>query len=387
MEIYTLDSLLRRTAVFDLYESLIWTERWREIGDIQLDLKSTQHNRNQFREGTHLAINESYRVMTVETVEDTIDDEGKEILKVKGRSLEAILEDRVVKQFLDDLVADPEWVLVAEPGNIARQMFHYICVLGALDPGDVIPFIQAGALLPPPNIPEPDSPIEWVQKPDALSKAIGDICQLYDLGYRLIRNFDTSQLYFDIYTGNDRTTRQSILTPVIFSPRLDNLQSTTEFSSVQGSKNVAYVFSEGGHAVVYGDNIDPDIEGFERRVLVVNANVPADHPDIEGALVQAGTEELRKNRAIALFDGELNQRGEYKYGRDYELGDLVEMRNRDGIVTYKRVTEQIFVSDAEGDRSYPTLAIDQFAGVNTWLSWHNKSTVWEDFVDEVWAEM
>jgi hypothetical protein len=87
-----------------------------------------------------------------------------------------------------------------------------------------------------------------------------------------------------------------------------------------------------------------------------------------------------------LFDGEVNQYQGYIYGEDYGLGDLVEMRNRDGVVTYKRVTEQIFVSDANGDRAYPTLAMDEFSGGVTWLSWSNKEDTWSDFIDEVWAD-
>ncbi|MCA1806536.1 MAG: siphovirus ReqiPepy6 Gp37-like family protein, partial [Actinobacteria bacterium] len=88
-----------------------------------------------------------------------------------------------------------------------------------------------------------------------------------------------------------------------------------------------------------------------------------------------------------VFDGEVNENSEFTYGVDYDVGDLVEMRNKDGIITYKRVLEQIFVSDSEGERAYPTLALDMFAGENTWLSWTNKTQVWEDFTTEFWEDM
>lgn len=388
MDLYVLDSLLRRSDVVDKYESLIWTERWQELGEFELQLKSDLGNRSFFTVGTRLACNGSHRVMTVETVEDAVKDDGKEVLLVKGRSLEHILEDRVAKETMSDLTVEPVWSITDTPGNVIREMFDHICrPPAALDPSDAIPFITAGSIFPADTIPEPLTPILWEQEPDALYTPIEKIAKLYDLGFRLVRNFDASQLYFDVYTGHDRTTRQTIFPPVVFSTNLDNLKDATEFTTIQKSKNVAYVYSEAGFAVVYGENVDPDVEGFERRILTVKADVGLDHPDIAGGLIQAGNEALMEHRAASLYDGEINEYNEYKYGVDYGLGDIVELRNKDGIITYKRVTEQIFVCDAQGERSYPTLSMDLFTGVNTWLAWNNKSTVWEDFTVEFWEDM
>ena len=72
---------------------------------------------------------------------------------------------------------------------------------------------------------------------------------------------------------------------------------------------------------------------------------------------------------------------------DYYLGDLVEMRNVDGIANQMRVTEQIFVSDKEGERIYPTLAINQFVSTGSWLSFAPGRS-WIDYDDDtttVWA--
>jgi len=392
MEVYTLDSLLRRTQVVDQFDSLVWTERFQDIGDFELNVVSDAKNRSLFRPGTQLATNDSLRVMTVKIVEDHTDDEGKEMLKVVGDSLEQILEDRVVK---DTLVSQfSEWYLTGTPGDIARMMFDRVCRQGALSLADKIPFLMPGTIFPEDTLPEPTTPILWSQAPDSLLTALRNVCQTYDLGFRLVRNFDMSQLYFDIYPGNDRTSRQNELKPVIFAASLDSIQNTTEYSTIAGSKNVAYVFtevaSEQQYEIVYGENVDPDISGFERRVLYINAtdingDVSAD--DISTQLIQKGVEALQNARALELFDGEVNQHNQYKYGVDYELGDIVELRNKDGVVTYKRVTEQIFASDASGDRSYPTLAMDLFAGADTWLSWDSKPTVWSDFDTEFWSEM
>lgn len=389
MEVYILDSFLRRTQVIDVFESLIWTERFVESGDFKLSVSSTQETRTQLSMGTRLAINNSYRVMTIETVEDNIDDEGKAILTVSGSSLESMLDDRVARDGGADLTIEPEWIVSGTPGDVIRAMVQAVCVDGVNDLADIIPFLTLDPIFPPGTLPEPGVEISWHQEPDSLANAVRTLCNIYDLGFRMLRNFDLSQLVFEVYSGNDRTTRQTDLTPVIFAVNLDNLQNTTEFSTIEQSKNVAYVYSEAGVAVVFGDGVDPDVSGFDRRVLMVNANVAVGTPDIPGALQEAGRQALAQSRAKSYFDGELNQDSEYKYGVDYQLGDLVELRNIDGVISYKRVTEQIFVDDKEGERSYPTLALDLFVGIVSWQSYGNKPTVWLDFdlLPDTWADM
>lgn len=388
MEIYTLDSLLRRVEVVDNFESLIWTERFADVGDFDLKLTSTRANRQLFRTGTLLAVNTSYRVMTVESVESITDTDGRMLLNVKGRSLESTLQERVAKYTMGNLTVDAAWVVYDTPGAIARRVFDRICRDGALSLDDRIPFIMPGSIFQASTLPESSVPINMVIEPKLLYDVIKEICDTYDLGFRLVRNFDMSQLYFDIYAGSDRTTRQTTLPPVVFSIDHDNLQNSKELNTINGAKNVAYVFSGFGTAVVFAEDVPPDIDGFERRVIVVTAtDIDANTTDVQARLIQQGTEALRKLRSFSGFDGEINQNSEYKYGVHYNLGDLVEMRSMDGVISYKRVTEQIFVHDVEGERSYPTLTMNMFVNANTWLS-QLSDRIWTDFgLTEYWNTM
>jgi hypothetical protein len=388
MEIYILDPLLRRDRVIDTFESFIWTERYQTHGDFELEIFSTQDSRRTFTASTLLATNVSHYVMMVETIENAVNDDGKKILKVQGRSLEAILLDRVAKESLDDLTTSPKWTITDEPADVARKIFHDICVTGILDTQDIIPFINEGTFLAASTIPEPVDPVTVELEPMTVYDAIAQICSTYNLGFRLLREYDTSNLWFDIYSGSDRTTGQSTLAPVVFAPGLDNLENTKELTIVENAKNVAYVFSPAGFEMVYPEDVDPDVEGFERRVLVVNASdITSENPDVSAALIQRGKEELAKNRTYQAFDGEISQNSSYKYGIHYNLGDLIEMRNEDGIANNMRVTEQIFVSDKEGERAYPTLTLNVFINTGSWLSWMKDKT-WLDLdsdTDSVWG--
>jgi len=385
VELYTLDALLRRENVIDRFESLIWTERFQEFGDFQLDIVSTAANRNLLKVDTWLAMNESHRIMRVESIEDGNDSENRRVLTVKGRSIEAILLDRVAKESLSNLTTSPRWIITNPPATVARKIFHDICVTGILDPNDVIPFIVEGSFLSPSTIPEPIDPITVELEPVTVYDAIKNIGDVWNLGFRMLRNYDMSQLYFDIYTGSTRTSAQNVLPPVIFTPELDNLQNTKELTSIDQTKNVAYVYSPAGFQMVYAIGVDPDVEGFERRVLVVNASdITDENPDVASALIQRGNEELAKYRVYQAFDGEISRSSQYKYGTHYNLGDIVEMRNLSGVTNNMRVTEQIFVSDREGERSYPTLSLNTFINTGSWLSWLNNK-VWSELTTEEWA--
>jgi Siphovirus ReqiPepy6 Gp37-like protein len=386
MEAYVLDPLLRRIAVIDQFESLIWTERFAAFGDFQMDIESTPGMRTLLSTGTLLATNESYRVMTVETVEDETGSDGRRMLSVKGRSIEALLLDRVAKESTADLTTSPKWVITDEPAEVARKIFHDICVAGVLDLADVLPFINEGSFLPPDTVAEPVDPITVELEPTTVYDAIENLCMVWSMGFRLLRNFDTSELWFDIYMGSDRTASQTTLPPVIFTPSLDNLQNTKELTTIDKAKNVAYVYSPAGFLKVYAAGVDEDVDGFERHVLVVNAtDVTTETTDIPAALLQKGMEELAKNRVNQSLDGEIAQNSQYKYGVHYNLGDVVEMRTSDGVTNNMRVTEQIFVSDREGERAYPTLSLNTFITTGSWLSWLNNKQ-WIELTTEEWID-
>lgn len=387
MEVYILDDLLRRVEVIDRFESLIWTERWSAFGDFELVIHSTPAMNRLLVADKRMAMNDSDRVMTIENVEKKHDSEGRSMLTITGRSLEKTLEDRIATEGLVGLSEEEnDWVITGTPGNIARYIFNKICVEGILSPADIIPFMQTGTLYPVNTISEPDQVIVHKVPISTVYAAIKNLCDIYSLGMRLVRNLDTSELYFDIYTGSDRTAMQSYLPPVIFSPDLDNLQDITEVTSVTDYKNVAYVFATNGSEVVYANGIDPTTSGFNRRVLYVDAKDITDEagPALQTLLINKGLDALAQSRSLYAFDGEIPQSSSYKYGIHYHLGDIVEMRTEEGVTNNMRVTEQIFVSDAQGERSYPTLALDTLITPGSWVSWDFQE-VWED-ADGEWAD-
>jgi hypothetical protein len=104
-------------------------------------------------------------------------------------------------------------------------------------------------------------------------------------------------------------------------------------------------------------------------------------------LTARGVQELAKNNNITAFDGEIPEFSTYRYDVDYYLGDIIEVRNEDGVVNNVRVTEQIFSQDASGEKSYPTLSSRLVITPGVWAAWDSNQE-WADVPDtEHWEDL
>src|ERR1700749_556394 len=131
MEYYILDSELRRDSLIEGFNSLIWTERMQTPGDFQIVTKTTPAAKALYIKDTLLGRKDSQYVMKIDTVQTAVDDDGNNLLTVKGSSFEKLLGDRVAMPALTDLTTTPKWVIGPDtPANIMRTIFNTICVTG-----------------------------------------------------------------------------------------------------------------------------------------------------------------------------------------------------------------------------------------------------------------
>lgn len=419
MEIYILDDLLRPIDLIDddQFISFIWTERYAERGDFQLVAPSTVSMRNRFPTDTLIQIPDSKRIMRVNSIDEVVDVEKGAVLTIKGYELVYILEQRVSAS--KESGGDHDGMLRAityfnglAPLALINEMVWRMCVPAggwAISPGDYIPFLNdyhttPGSLYPASNIPEP-SPggILWEQKLASLYSAVTDVAKAYDLGFRLYKDPNATKLYFEGYNGVDRTTAQTMYPPVIFSSDMDNLVNTSEYIDNLAEFNVViavYTYknpTEGDlpeTLTLTGVAVAPELTfssgGFDQKSKVITiTQLPegmTDPYDIYAYLTQIAQEELTRSRPIDVYDGEIDPNGGYLYERDYNLGDIVEVRANNGGGAYMRVSEQIIKFDSNGKASYPTLVTKQSILPGTWKSW-KYDVNWNDFgSDEYWSD-
>ena len=96
MEPLILDKNYATTAVLDKFESFLWTDRFRGYGEFELYLPVDTTALGFLKQDHYLQILSSDRMMIIEELQTDTDAEEGNHLTVTGRSLESILERRVV---------------------------------------------------------------------------------------------------------------------------------------------------------------------------------------------------------------------------------------------------------------------------------------------------
>lgn len=384
MDIWILEDVggyLRPTNVVDVYVSFIWTERYSSCGDFEIVVFNSKTMRDIFEVDAYVWKYGSRRVGQVETVESSIDDEGHDTLTITGRSIEKILEDRPGMNVPGGtMTSEAKWAITDTPISVVWSLLTSFRTHADF----TVPWINSTTNISSGNLAVPSDSVPFVFDPDTLYTHVKNVCDMYNLGFGILKDdpfsFGSGATFkTGAYVGNNRTSNQMTLEPVVFSLGLDSLKNIKLLKSRSGYKNVAYVFGLNGYAVVVDDNADPTISGYAKRILtVVDSSITlAAGAPLTAALTQRGKAELAKYRPILAMDGEIPQNSDYVYGVNYDLGDLVELRDQDGMVNTMNVVEQIFVSDKEGVRSYPTLSFYQTVVPGTWDA-YPANKVWND---------
>lgn len=215
-----------------------------------------------------------------------------------------------------------------------------------------------------------------------LYQGIQGLAEQENLGFTLYLDFADPEtgyfLKFKTYRGLDRTTGSG--NPLVrLTPDLDSLNDLKEIRSRAGYKNVCYVWYKGELSTHYADPTAPKPEGFERRVMVIDAEgEPVGRKVTYGyGLINGGTwtryvvgpteiaafreqnakDALAQHNYIMAIDGQTSPANDYKYGVDYGLGDVIELEGLTGAISKARITEYIRSEDKNGEKEYPTISV------------------------------
>ena len=96
MDVTILNTNLDAVSIVDTYESFIWTDRYCAYGDFELYEAMREGLLDYIKQDYYLQSKESEHVMIVEKIQITSDTEDGNHVTVTGRSLESILDRRIV---------------------------------------------------------------------------------------------------------------------------------------------------------------------------------------------------------------------------------------------------------------------------------------------------
>lgn len=352
MDLFILNTDLDAIAVVDAYESFIWTDRYYQYGDFELYTAMTNDLLTYIKQGYYICKRDSDRVMIIEKLLINSDTENGNHITVTGRSLESILDRRVIwkqKTITGNLQNGIKALLnenVISPSNANRKISNFE-FRASTDPAITGLTVDAQ------------------YTGDNLYKVIQKLCEERNIGFKV--TLEDKKFIFQLYAGTDRSYDQTEVPYVVFSPNFDNIVNSNYIESKSSLKNVALVGGEGeGSARTY--IAIGNVSGLNRREIFVDArdlSKEVNDPDTDttitltdaeytAVLQQRGNEKLAENTEVVSFEGQLETTVMYRYGEDFFDGDIVQVANEYGHETKARIIELVTSEDREGQSVYPT---------------------------------
>lgn len=354
MEILVLDRDLKVLGVIDQYESLIWTDRYAECGDFEIYTQVNSKILDLCKIDRYLYRKESEHLMIIESITINVDIEDGEYVTIKGRSIEALLDRRIV------------WGLKIVSGNVQNA------IETLLNENLIKPSITTRVM---PNFKfekSTDTAITSLTMGEAqflgedLYEAITTILEVFDIGFKVVMNNNEDGFVFKLYKGKDRSYNQLELPYVIFSPKFENLINSNFKSDYTNYKTTTLVVGEGEDDDERKITVGDTVTGYDRRevytdakdINLVNDNVTRTEAEYTKLLQERGEEALKNAKPDSSFDGSAEVNRVFVYGKDFYLGDVVQVADSYGNDAKSRVIEVVTSQDTSGLTVYPNFKIE-----------------------------
>lgn len=353
MSSHLLNTKFESQAVVEGYETFIWTERFDSVGDFELHFPVDSFVLSNYLDDFYIWDSTSKNLMIIEDSEPTGDAENGLFIKVSGRSLESILQRRII------------WNQTNLTGNLqdaVERILNENIISPPRDDRKIPNFVFKRSN--DPNV--TGLAVDTQFHGETVYTAIAAICQAYGIGFRV--NMLTDGVFtFELYAGADRSYTQMANQHVVFSPNFDNLADSKYFRSKRAYTNVTLIGGEGeGSDRRYAEYAIPgtNTTGLNRRELFTDAGsvssksgdlvVPQDQ--YIAMIIQKGIENLAENSMVSTFDGKVEMTDALLYNVHYFLGDIVQLEDDYGNQSRSRITEFIKSDSVTGKDAYPTLS-------------------------------
>lgn len=347
MELFVLNADFESIAVIDTYESMIWTDRYNAYGDFEIYFAMDESLLEYIKEDYYLWLKDSEHSMIIEDIKIDADTEEGNRLIVTGRSLESILERRII------------WGQRIFSGNLQNA------IQTMLNENIISPSVADRKIANFIFVPSTDSKITSLTidnqyTGDDLYTVIKGLCEENNIGFKIVLT-DDNQFAFSLYAGADRSYDQTENPYVVFSPNFENIINSNYFSSKAGYRNVTLVAGE-GEGASRKTTVVGSASGLNRRELFTDArDISSDTED--GTLSDAeytaqlrtkGLKNLADHMITTAFEGEVEVTRLFKYGEDFFIGDIVQIANEYGNENSAYISELIISNSDEGLSIYPT---------------------------------
>lgn len=304
----------------DNYESLQFTRRFYSVGEFEIHIHFNKKHTDKLEKNNVIMLGADRHKVGIIRYREINDKE----LIIRGQTLDGIVAKRIT---LPDLETGYDRII----GNAETVMKHYVennCI-NPSDPDRKIPQLINAIDY------ERGKETPWQTRYENLADVLQEIAEWCDIGWEIYLDTTNEQWVFDVVEGRDLTTGQNILPPVIFGPDFENIEAMNYTDSSLQSKNVGYAGGKGEEAERLVLQVG-DAEGLDRDEIFLDCSSSENADE----LVNNGQQKLSEHEQITSLGGRVLQNASFVYGVDWDLGDIVTVRNKDwGVTMNTRITE------------------------------------------------
>lgn len=273
-----------------------------------------------------------------------LNEQGKEILVVKGKFLTGYLGKRIIwgTENFNGLVE-----------NAVRSLVNNHAI-NPIDADRKIPLLKLGTL---------NNYADTIKRQVSYRNLLDEVEKIAtdnELGIRTMIDINNKRLVFDVYKGVDKSGK------VVFSKEFENVLQQEYVNSIDNYRNIALIAGEGeGQArerVSIGDGV-----GLDRAELYVDANdlqstkrvgeedVIIPRLEYIEMLKNRGYTKLSEMTKVESFDSKVNTKSNLIYKKDFDLGDIVTIKSTKWNLTIDtRITEIEEVYEEDGFNIFVT---------------------------------
>ena len=348
MNLFVLNTKFETVYVVNEFESFIWTDRYYAAGEFELVLPPSKFDRTYITFGNYLWFSESEHLMIIEYIETDSDATEGDTIIIKGKSLEYILFRRIVwgERIFNTTLQNGIQTIINEsiisPSIAARRISNFVFKVNN-------------------NVRINSIKMDTQYTGDNVYEIVQSLCEENGVGFRVLLNETNKTFEFELYDGTNRSYDQIALPQVVFSSKYSNINECEYVENREEYKNVTLVGGEGeGSArryVTVGTT-----SGLERREIFTNAahvrsevdgqTIPASQYNAE--LAQEGQKTLKDNKIQQAFDGDIDYSRPFKFGKDFFVGDIVEVEDNYSMQGKFRIVEYMWSYNKSEISCYPT---------------------------------
>ena len=324
MYLQVYDQNVKQIGVIDAYTSLIWTKRYNKPGDFEVVMPLEGNIPFYINTDYYVTLSDDLEpgyYMIIETIEIDQEEEGGNVLTISGRSLESLLERRIVwdkieysSKKTEDIIKDLITKSIINPSDKSRKIDNFLYE----SPNESLKF----------------STVDAEYDGEYLLDAFQALCS-EDYNSISVRYLNNNFVY-KTYTGTDRSHDQTENEEVLYSASYDSLASSNYLTSVKNYKNIVQVVDSTTNKKI--------VVGNETGLIRREYRAESQNTTNQSSLKAYGNKILYEYRKEAILDG-IAINDAYTYGVDVFVGDIVQFKNNYGIEGRSRITEYIYSED------------------------------------------